>query len=272
MPSNPYALGRVGDYNYNVAAGTPEYAVSQPEYADPRADSENGYIDNPASAGVGRSTSGHASIYNLPVSGPSYEVHQDDGAGTAEDMSFSSVDYPSAQRVMTMPPMGHHNDKGDKKFYDGGGITGVPSTNRSTIGGEELRATNFKEDFGVLAGDRRWVDSPRRNPPATTRPTQTSSPSNYRFMRPFDQFNRPFEDMVAGTARHLNGEHFSMADHRRDYEILGMAPARTTRNTYRLEPTPWDENLVDQPPAYSQTDMRIETVDVPTANKSYRLM
>jgi hypothetical protein len=68
------------------------------------------------------------------------------------------------------------------------------------------------------------------------------NPRTYFFWRPFET-NQP-----KMGARRLNGIHFSMADHRRDYEILGMEPAKTRRNTYRLEPTPWDTNLVDYPP------------------------
>jgi hypothetical protein len=37
-----------------------------------------------------------------------------------------------------------------------------------------------------------------------------------------------------------------MADHRREYPILGMAPVNSRRNTYRVEPTPWDINIVDK--------------------------
>jgi hypothetical protein len=43
-----------------------------------------------------------------------------------------------------------------------------------------------------------------------------------------------------------------MADHRRNYPILGMneqrKPGAGTRNTYRLAPVPWDSNIVDVPP------------------------
>ncbi len=47
----------------------------------------------------------------------------------------------------------------------------------------------------------------------------------------------------------LTGDHFSMADHRREYDILGMQPVRSSRNTYRVEPTPWDSDVVDRPDA-----------------------
>lgn len=59
----------------------------------------------------------------------------------------------------------------------------------------------------------------------------------YSFTRPFDQH----------SAREMTGDHFSMADHRRNYEIGGMKPAPSRRNTYRLEPTPWDSDIIDMP-------------------------
>lgn len=45
--------------------------------------------------------------------------------------------------------------------------------------------------------------------------------------------------------------HFSMAEYRRNYPIMGMAPqGRLGVNTYRKDPRPWDEGLFPhQPPA-----------------------
>jgi hypothetical protein len=65
-----------------------------------------------------------------------------------------------------------------------------------------------------------------------------------------------------------------MADHRRNYEILGMAPARSRRNTYRMEPAPWDLDVVDMPStdAYNPVDARIRSVELPQNPRSMRLM
>ena len=81
------------------------------------------------------------------------------------------------------------------------------------------------------AADPRWV------PPNPDRRIPT--PHNYSFLRPFQQQG----------ARNLNGNHFSMASNIRAHPIGGMQPAkeRNRRNTYRVEPAPWDENLVDVP-------------------------
>lgn len=103
----------------------------------------------------------------------------------------------------------------------------------------------------------------RRTPPAETRITQQMSPSAYSFTRPFDQ----------ELERNFNGQHFSMADHRRNYQIYGMAPVGTRRNTFRQDPAPWDTDIVDSVPAFDPVNARrIVPVDVPdSATRSWRL-
>lgn len=86
-------------------------------------------------------------------------------------------------------------------------------------------------------GARRMAPNPRATPPPEPRLTNRMSPLTYVFTRPFDQH----------AARRLNGTHFSMADHRRDYPIMGMRPAGSRRNTFRADPVPWDSDLVDLP-------------------------
>lgn len=110
------------------------------------------------------------------------------------------------------------------------------------IGREEVQrhrveyqdADGFEANLPVR---RTWAPNPRATPPPEPRPTSRMSPNTYVFTRPFDQT----------PARHLNGIHFSMADHRREYPILGMAPVKRRRNTFRAEPVPWDIDLVDMP-------------------------
>lgn len=103
--------------------------------------------------------------------------------------------------------------------------------------------------------DPRWVPAPE------TRLTQQLSPHNYVFTRPFDQ----------DIKRRLNGEHFSMADHRRTYPILGMQPPVRKRNTFRADPPPWDTDLVDYPPPQQPIfNGRIPTYEVP-ATRNWRL-
>lgn len=102
-----------------------------------------------------------------------------------------------------------------------------------------------------------------RTPPPEPRPTNLLAPTTYSYTRPFDQ----------DVERRFNGLHFSMADHRRNYEVYGMAPVRTNRNTYRADPQPWDTDIVDMAPAYTPTQARITQIEVPdAAGKSWRLM
>jgi hypothetical protein len=110
---------------------------------------------------------------------------------------------------------------------------------------------------GQSAPDPRWV------PPPEPRPTNRLSPSSYVFTRPFDQ----------AYERSFNGNHFSMADHRRQYPILGMAPSPYRRNTFRTDPVPWDSFRTDMPNEQpSATPGRIVAYDLPPMNdQSYRL-
>lgn len=111
---------------------------------------------------------------------------------------------------------------------------------------------------------------PRWNPPQETRMTEQLSPRSYSFTRPFDQGSK------GNGARHLNGIHFSMADHRRNYPILGMRPWGQNRNTYRIDPAPWDAEMYDVPPEQqpeTTSQGRIQAVDIPESlgARSYRL-
>lgn len=134
--------------------------------------------------------------------------------------------------------------------------------------GREVNARHGVEDqdadgYTALMQRKGAAPDPRLVPPAEPRPTSRMSPRTYTFMRPWDR----------SSARMLNGMHFSMAEHRRTYPVLGMQPVRTARNTFRIPPAPWDTDIVDMPadasPAYNG---RIVAVDIPPAgNRSGRL-
>jgi len=97
--------------------------------------------------------------------------------------------------------------------------------------------------FRPPPGDAQWkeaADPPRRHPPAESRATNRLAPTTYSYTRPFDSGGLP-----KTPERQFNGIHFSMADHRRNYPIYGMNAPRQKRNTYRLDPAPWDQNVVD---------------------------
>lgn len=124
---------------------------------------------------------------------------------------------------------------------------------------ETQDADGFEEKRGIL---RRFAPNPRSIPSEDLRPTSRLSPHSYVFTRP-----------MFGGPLHLTGIHFSMADHRRDYPVLGMEPVRTWRNTYRINPAPFDTDMVDLPPEDipDVSNMRIRSVEVPAAANPWRL-
>lgn len=70
------------------------------------------------------------------------------------------------------------------------------------------------------------------------RPTADNSPLGYMFTRPW-HVPRNIKDAVGEDAV----THFSLADHRRTWEILGQQPRGGVGvNTYRAPVRPWDEN------------------------------
>ncbi len=119
-------------------------------------------------------------------------------------------------------------------------------TTIETVDGDGWQS--FQPQYGV----KRAAPDVRRNPPPVNRPTSTMAPRSYWMTRPFDQ---RFE-------HRLTGQHFSMADFRRNYPILGMAPKPWRRNTYRMDPAPWDTNIVDYEPVEAPGPGRITSVDI----------
>jgi hypothetical protein len=93
--------------------------------------------------------------------------------------------------------------------------------------------------FEERKGYRTRAPHPLWSPPPESRPTQALSPHSYYFERPFDQ----------EIARQLTGAHISLANNRRNYEILIQTPVPHRRNTYRVEPSPWDTDIVDEAPS-----------------------
>lgn len=78
-----------------------------------------------------------------------------------------------------------------------------------------------------------------------TRPTAQCSPTGYTFQRPWHIPRNAAEALGPGAVLH-----FSLADHRRLYQINTQKPqGRVGVNTYRASPRPWDENLFVPPPA-----------------------
>lgn len=200
-----------------------------------------------------------------------------DEFGWAPDLktSASGNTTPSAQRLGVIPRFDEYPDatRPPEEFYNRRGY----DANVRDASQTHTQGVPWAEGKGVLASDHRWAPNPRSVPPPESRITQQLSPGTYSFTRPFDQLNRPYGDVVAGSSRSFNGWHFSMADHKRTSQItdqtVGSMPVRHARNTYRIEPTPWDTNIVDLPATVGPsipTEL-YRTSEVPP-NRSYRLM
>ena len=175
---------------------------------------------------------------------------------------------PDPYRLGTAPLIQHYPAPGTppQEYY--GGIDADRKTRHSV---ESVDADGWEENKNypsypsAAAGANRFARNPRETPPAESRITQRLAPRSYTFMRPFGTNTRKV------GARTFNGLHFSMADHSRHYEILGMRPAPEKRNTYRIEPTPWDANIVDMPVQTEPSRMQVAAVDVPYTSRSWRL-
>lgn len=109
-----------------------------------------------------------------------------------------------------------------------------------------------------IAPDPRWT------PPPTSRVTNNLSPHNWSFSRPWEP----------GSARNLNGMHFSLADNHRNFPVGGMLPSRQWRNTYRLQPSNRDTQNQEVPTQVSApigADYAQAPISVPTRGTAYRL-
>jgi hypothetical protein len=231
-----------------------------------------------------------ANVYGVPTENVPQDMqdYADPGPGAPYLRAFgwapglsrspSTTETPSAQRLATVPRYDFYSDGASEPevFYD---KRDADKAHRESI--TDTRATPWDkttdpgyEDPGTSV-QARWAPNPRSTPPPEPRITNRLSPGSYSFVRPFDQFNRQYDsDPPTGSARHLNGTHFSMADHRRNYDILGMTPPMIRRNTFRIEPSPWDTDIVDLPPQQDAriVNSRVQSVEVPPAGSSYRLM
>lgn len=111
---------------------------------------------------------------------------------------------------------------------------------------------------------RGFTDNPNRYPEKWTPAWETMRPTTYEFARDMWQWR---------GERQLNGTHFSMADNIRSYPLGGMRPAneRNRRNTYRLNPPPWDEQMVDMPTPSELPQVSFNSPAPSTSNRAYRL-
>lgn len=178
----------------------------------------------------------------------------------APDLRTSPDTIPDAHRMRTMPLYQYRPpaNAAPQEWWNRPGGPEYDQQQRHTEA-----ETVDSDGWRVFRGDmtrKRAAPDVRRTPPPESRVTSELSPTTYSFTRPFDQH----------SARRLNGMHFSMADHRRNYEIYGMAPISARRNTFRADPQPWDTDIVDRAPVYTPTQARVTQVDLPLT-RSWRL-
>lgn len=133
--------------------------------------------------------------------------------------------------------------------------TPVPNRNWNDPAFNTRRESDFHERHSAEHWTKGWrvkqETTARPNIPIQrqdrlpTRPTADMAPMGTLFQRPW-HIPRNIKDAVGENAI----THFSLADHKRRYEIMGMKPqGRLGVNTYRAQPRPWDENLFIPPPA-----------------------
>lgn len=179
----------------------------------------------------------------------------------APELRVSTEGTPDARRNFAAPLRQFYPTPGrpPEDFYTGSGNRGTEAEWRRRV--ETVDGDGWREYRGDMNRKRAAPDI-RRTPPPESRVTSDLAPVTYSYTRPFGQT----------PARHFNGQHFSMADHRRTYDVYGMAPVHSRRNTYRADPLPWDTDIVDRAPAYDPAYSRITSVEVPdSAGRSWRL-
>ena len=189
-----------------------------------------------------------------------------DEQGWSPSLRVSPTSEPDSARLGTTPLRQYRPDgsRAPEEFWDP-----IDKDDRQRHSVEDVDANGWSESKGISGGDKRWEYNPRLHPPPEPRLTNLLSPRTYSFTRPF------LTNTPKISARLFTGEHFSMADHRRTYDIGGMAPAKHRRNTWRIDPTPWDVDYVDVPPDTTPDvpQARLQSVEVAygNGNRNWRL-
>lgn len=202
-----------------------------------------------------------SSAYAVPTEGTDGPGYHDSPITAYAPVLYSAPGAtPDPMREKGMPARDYRPDPRHAPTYFWTGVTG-PGTDYM-----QRHVVEFMDADGIEAtspGTRPQARDPKSVPTPEPRWTNRLSPHNFVFTRPFAQ----------DTERYYNGSHFSMADHVRKYPILGMDPPKYRRNTYRVDPVPWDTDIVDRPnPVASQSPGRIVAYDLPpAANTAWRL-
>jgi hypothetical protein len=169
---------------------------------------------------------------------------------------------PDGQRLGTFP-VRYYRPDGDKPPDTFWQQFEIPKQQREDSMLENLDADGWERQApvthkmgGRAGGEERPPDS---------RLTQKLSPGNWIYSRLFDQGQKGL------GPRQFNGNHFSMADHRRTYPIHANTATRSRRNTYRLEPQPWDTDIVDRPMQPTYPEATYIDPNLQSGSRSWRL-
>lgn len=134
-----------------------------------------------------------------------------------------------------------------------------PPNDPNDRGYNAVRTSDFHQRHSVEETTVGWKVTQRKVPAGQNpmwsqermpvRSTADDSPLGYEFKRPW-HIPRNIKDAIGEEAT----AHFSLADHRRNFEIMGMKPqGGVGANTYRADPRPWDEDLFIPPKAEDTT-------------------
>jgi hypothetical protein len=157
--------------------------------------------------------------------------------GNPQDTLSNYIPDPMQSGQVPIHTMYPDADEPPQEFYLGVHGVGRDVIQRHSV--ESQQAVGWVNEAPTsVSNAQRFAPNPRNATyPEGGRVTSRMSQNTYAFTRPYDQ----------RFARRFNGSHFSMADHRREYPVFGMAPSKTWRNTSRVDPPPWDANIVDSP-------------------------
>lgn len=162
------------------------------------------------------------------------------GEGPPQGYADPRPPYPYLRAAPTYaqqnePKLQQDIDAEGKYFYPPAGRPPEQWTGYHTSAVTVMDPQQHQETSNSYIGAPRktMTPDPRWNPPEYRGIVR--APNQYSFTRPFD----------VSSAKALNGNHFSMADHPTEYQFTGITNSGMRRNTYRITPAPWDEYVVD---------------------------
>lgn len=263
--SNPPAYADHGPYEYaglGTDAGNRAYRNPTNRAADVAAHGDDGYLGltmGPKEIQTGNAPSG--GYTTRP--GLGFTANQKNVVGVEPDlrrMGQRNMDWEHDQ-------VGAHEVRDRETRYRRGLNVREDWATMKPVGKPDLSAHNGIEDSPYRIHD--WPDthSLTGEPGSTTWRTNPNKFDNY------DVFDSNTSYRTTG-ARYNNGTHYSMAVHQTltpyHSQVDGGTPTRQLRNTYRLDPQPWDATNTDGPantPTY-QTQTNVGAVSY---GQSYRL-